>query len=262
MSSSRSTVERVAWRAPQLALIAYMRTVRTQAVLTSGRCCSLTVCIGSCAQLKQDVIEILPGFYSGGMPASASNFVADDLPIAQCPNPVGCLGGIGYGNFSCNTGHAGLLCGVCALGHYGDRRECIDCDADASDRMSPETSMALVGGLFVLIFLGLSSYICSGAHSGQRVTKKRRKRSKKDDERPRSHRWAAFMRLLPLLPKRLVGASTMFRILIAYCQCMAVVLTLNNVAWPSGFVSFVEMLEVATIEIFALVPAECAMNTR
>jgi hypothetical protein len=207
------------------------------------------------------VLDILPGFYSSGMP-TGTDFVIEDLPIAQCPNPVGCRGGTGFGNSSCNTGHAGLLCGVCEVGYYGDRRECISCDAEASDRMSPETSMALVGGLFILIFLALAGYICSGAHSGQRVTKKRRMHRKKDDQRLRSHRWAALLRLLPLLPKRLVGASTMFRILISYCQCMAVVLTLNNVAWPQGFVSFVDMLQVATIEIFALVPAECAMNTR
>jgi hypothetical protein len=123
----------------------------------------------------------------------------------------------------------------------------------------------LVGALAVSIFCACLAYICSGVKPikpkrGTALSKKElQQQEKADNLHPK---WQARLKLISLLPKRLVGASTMFRILLAYCQCMAVLLTLNNVAWPGYFVTFVRFLEVATIEIFALVPVECTAKTR
>jgi hypothetical protein len=49
---------------------------------------------------------------------------------------------------------------------------------------------------------------------------------------------------------------------LSYCQCVTVVASFNNIAWPLAFIKFLQVLEYTTIEIFALLPAECAVNQR
>jgi hypothetical protein len=67
---------------------------------------------------------------------------------------------------------------------------------------------------------------------------------------------------MSLLPQRLRAASTMFRILLSYVQCATPLLRMQNVMWPQIFISFMEGLEYASIDIFALVPVDCAINQR
>jgi hypothetical protein len=107
--------------------------------LTAAHACVISP---PCApQYRRDVIEVLPGFYSEGLldpgvsnattgwDSNSSRFGTESIPVGQCPNPLGCLGGTAAGNASCLTGHAGLLCAICAPGYYGDRRNCNSCEA-------------------------------------------------------------------------------------------------------------------------------------
>jgi len=174
------------------------------------------------------------------------------------------MGGTDLGNASCAHGHDGPLCGHCAVGFYRNRRACVPCGDTTASRASVNVIYSLTGTLFLVLFLACAAYIYRGARPARGVKGKRAADGASEHAQRGRHarRAEAIRRALSMLPRRLVAASTMFRILLAYCQCMAVVLTFDNVAWPPLFATFVEVLEVATIEIFALVPVECALSTR
>ena len=59
---------------------------------------------------------------------------------------------------------------------------------------------------------------------------------------------------------RFLAASTLFRVILAYCQCMSSVLRFSNVRWPDLFKYYIQILEYATIEVLALLPLECAVS--
>lgn len=129
----------------------------------------------------------------------------------------------------------------------------------------------LSGVIFSAIFIVCVAYLYHGATLQE--TKARTRQAKKmakekqeaetDESAEDSEKGSSRLRMLvPLLVKRLVANSTIIRILLAYVQCVTIPLRFQNVVWPRLFASFLGVLEHATIDIFALVPAECAINQR
>ena len=220
---------------------------------------------------RRDAIEVLAGFYA---PKQSSNPNATLTIVAwQCPDPFGCLGGTQLGNDSCATGHEGLLCGVCGASYYPNRNTCEACD-EGGDRSKVTRVFMLTGMVGALLLVGCALYLYQGL----------RLEIPKDSKAPTAakdasaleqggeaseqggldaarvavrRRFRRFWKLLSLLPKRLVSASTFVRILFGYVQCVTILLRFRNVQWPSRFVSFLEVLEYATIDIFALLPIAC-----
>jgi hypothetical protein len=81
-----------------------------------------------------------------------------------------------------------------------------------------------------------------------------------EHQRSRKPWW--IVRFLTLLVKHMKMGSVVFRVCLAYAQCMSVMLRFNNVSWPAGFITYLGVLEYTTIEIFALLPLECETESR
>ena len=125
----------------------------------------------------------------------------------------------------------------------------------------------LSGVIFSAIFIVCVAYLYHGATLQETKARTRQAKEKQEAETDESaedyEKGSSQLRMLvPLLVKRLVANSTIIRILLAYVQCVTIPLRFQNVVWPRLFASFLGVLEHATIDIFALVPAECAINQR
>jgi hypothetical protein len=144
------------------------------------------------------------------------------------------------------------------MGFYANRRACVPCEDSETAQTNVQMAYIVAGTVGTMLLLVCVVYIASGAKPAREA---RRKASVAQGSAMLEHARRR-LTLLSLVPRHLAAASTMFRVLLGYCQCMAVLLTFDNVTWPRMFVSFIEVLEVATVEIFALVPAECSLGTR
>ena len=59
------------------------------------------------------------------------------------PYREACLGGLEYGESSCEEGYSGLLCGTCVAGYYRGRMACLACaDRDAKEGVGQATLAA------------------------------------------------------------------------------------------------------------------------
>ena len=58
----------------------------------------------------------------------------------------------------------------------------------------------------------------------------------------------------------LVTGTTLARIALGFVQCLSVQRRFLQVRWPVSFMRFLEALDHLTLEIFDLIPAECALN--
>jgi hypothetical protein len=199
---------------------------------------------------RRDGFEVLAGFY-----ATKEALQDADMIAWSCPTPLGCQGGTVLGNESCAPGHTGALCGICDVGYYSNRKKrCSTCEHDPeSGSLSVTSVFALTSGVGAFLLTCCVAYLYNGA----RLSSHGKQQSIEGVEGG----WRV-TKLLSLFPKRLIAASTIFRVSLSYCQCVTVVASFNNIAWPLAFIKFLQVLEYTTIEIFALLPAECAVNQR
>ena len=178
-----------------------------------------------------------------------------------CPNPFACLGGTNLGNGSCATGHAGLLCGFCAEGFYRKRTGCDSC-ISGSSTAGPMIVWILTFFVLIAIVAGSIIYMYRGARLDLAPAQREAPMNQRADQLQKKTQFDRFFAIVSLLPKKLVAASTIFRIFFGYVQCLTIVLRFTNVVWPPGFVSFVKVLEYFTIDIFTMLPIACLTGNR
>ena len=178
-----------------------------------------------------------------------------------CPNPFACLGGTNLGNGSCATGHAGLLCGFCAEGFYRKRTGCDSC-ISGSSTAGPMIVWILTFFVLIAIVAGSIIYMYRGARLDLAPAQREAPMNQRADQLQKKTQFDRFFAIVSLLPKKLVAASTIFRIFFGYVQCLTIVLRFTNVVWPPGFVSFVKVLEYFTIDIFTMLPIACLTGSR
>ncbi len=211
-----------------------------------------TRCPSEGSTCNSDVVEILPGYFMW------SKYDGASYPCAQV---AACKGGTQFGNESCAEGHTGVLCGRCKENFYRGRWSCLPCDAvGQDDEMDAGVGMAIffpliamTFTLFVLFYLRalnldpkyaqtVSSWL--GGSSGGRGLKRQ------------YERFNAWLR--PLIPI----ASGLFKSILSYSQCLSAVRRFEQVVWPPMFEEFMTVFEIADLELFSVVPAECLGRTR
>ena len=75
-------------------------------------------------------------------------------------------------------------------------------------------------------------------------------------------RWNVISQFSRLVHERLIVGAALARISLGYCQCIAMMTRFQLVRWPSLFDGFLRALEQLNLEIFDLIPAECAIGQR
>lgn len=78
----------------------------------------------------------------------------------------------------------------------------------------------------------------------------------------RSTRCNSFTKLASVLYQRIVTGAAISRIALGYCQCVSMHRRFLRVRWPDLFSRFLMGLDQLTLEIFDLIPAECALEQR
>ena len=75
-------------------------------------------------------------------------------------------------------------------------------------------------------------------------------------------RCQSLSKLASLLYQRFVTGAAIARIALGYCQCLSMQRRFLRVRWPHLFERFLMVLDQLTLEVFDLVPAECALGRR
>ena len=78
----------------------------------------------------------------------------------------------------------------------------------------------------------------------------------------RGRLWVRVTTLLSLVHARLITGGALLRILLGYCQCLSMTRRYLHVRWPRSFINFLMALDQLTLEVFDIVPAECALGRR
>ena len=181
---------------------------------------------------RGDVLSVERGYYLA---------TAYDSRTYLCASRSACAGGdFAFADASCDTGHRGVLCGECANAYYRAQRQCLPCavDTDANDAKRETAILIAVISIATpaLILLYLQPPHCN----------------------MRCISIALKSTIARQMAEKLVTASTLAKLIIAYCQCLGALNRVPDVHWPDLFVSFMEVLDrIFSIELFSVVPAEC-----
>ena len=180
-----------------------------------------------------------------------------NISVWRCARDRAC-DGVVAGNESCAAGHTGPLCGTCKPNHYRGRLQCepcVDISGQGSNSHAVTQSIIILSTVGVLV-IGLAAlYLAfSGRASPHSTTS--------SSARPAglSRMWAQATTLFSLVHARLITGGVIFRILLGYCQCLGMTRRYLRVVWPEKFLRFLEVLDQLTLEVFDLVPAECAIG--
>ena len=202
-------------------------------------------------------VEVLPGYYLHTAPntssaaASATTNGSDSIAVWRCAQLAACLGGPRAGDQSCEQGHGGPLCGTCAPGHYRGLVRCEPCEATEADaRLGIGFSFAFAAVVLIVLAFAASRYLWGTV--GGCVAQL--------SDGGGSTAWmCAFMRLTV---SRLATGATMVRILVGYSQTIGALRRMLNVRWPRAFQVMLEALDQLSLELIAIVPAECLAGRR
>ena len=145
------------------------------------------------------------------------------------------------------------------IGYHRSRWGCEACGtANATDARNAVTDNSAVGRTVGLL-LGLGGLVVGVAAvylgAGRKTLVSALK--DKDGRIPRQAR-----DLTQSLREQLPFAATLGKVILGYCQCVAVLRRFERVVWPTAFVSFLDMMDVFDLNLIELVPAECAVGSR
>ena len=140
-------------------------------------------------------------------------------------------------------------------GYYRSRLQCDKCATTADGTRSIADTVAVLSAVSALVIMIAAAYLLRGGKES-RMQAGAQKRSN-----PRSLA-EKLRRLRELLSARVVTGASLARIALGYSQCLSVLRRFLHVRWPSLFNGFLTALDQLTLEIFDLVPAECAMDRR
>ena len=201
---------------------------------------------------SKDEIRVLPFYYM------RAEQTVTNISVWRCARDQACEGGSIAGNESCAAGHEGDLCGTCKPKHYRGRLQCepcVDISGQGSNSHAVTQSIIILSTVGVLV-IGLAAlYLAFNRRASPHSTKS-------SSARPvgLSRMWAQATTLFSLVHARLVTGGVIFRILLGYCQCLSMTRRYLRVLWPAKFLRFLEALDQLTLEVFDLVPAECAFG--
>jgi hypothetical protein len=222
---------------------------------------------------NRHAIEVLRGYYL----QPDEHLTTLEGRVWRCAQEAACVGGVftnRTNRTTCADGHDGPLCGTCLPGFYRSQRMCEPCAGSmAEDRMrigTSETVAVLVFAASIMIALVGLFLVKAGQKDAARLRQKRGRYALRGLSRRYSTarvkglrgRIEELRRFTTLASQKLVTSSTLCKILLGFCQCIAVVRKFHLVRWPDLFDTFLNTVQKATLEIFDLVPAECTIGDR
>ena len=191
-------------------------------------------------------IDVRPGYYR------VAEATVTNISVWRCARDSACNGGPTAGNESCADGHDGPLCGTCKRGYYRGRLRCEACADVESNGSSLEQSIIILATVSILV-IGLAAlYLAFSGRALPHVAN--------TSSTSRGRLWVRVTTLLSLVHARLITGGALLRILLGYCQCLGMMRRFLRVRWPRSFLRFLEVLDQLTLEVFDLVPAECALD--
>ena len=148
----------------------------------------------------------------------------------------------------------GPLCGTCKANYFRSRLQCLPCAGYAGRSGSVADSLAILSGAAAIVITLTTVYLIRG---GRAVSRKAAITSSAFGVR-----CSNLSKLASLLYQRIVTGAAIARIALGYSQCLSMQRRFLRVRWPHLFERFLMVLDQLTLEIFDLVPAECALGRR